>query len=89
MKYIVFQHDIAGIKQEIPIIFPNNLVHLEVAKALTKVIGSSRIVAAGEFSSTDIEADSIGGESTTIGIKSRKMQDKKLIWGIDYTQGLS
>ena len=87
MKYIVFEKTILGMKQEIPIIFPNLLVHLDVAKALTKVVETSRIVAAGEFSSLDIDAE-VGGKSTSIGIKSRGKKDEILIAYCDYTGGM-
>jgi hypothetical protein len=88
MKYIIYTRDYFGVRQEIPIIFPNQLVHLEVAKALKSVVGSSKIVAAGEFSSLNIDSDGFIGKSTTIGIRSRGKRDGKLIAMFDYKQGL-
>ena len=85
MKYIVFQTKDGC--QEIPIIFPNTLVHIEVAQALSKIVGTSRIVAAGEFSSLDIDA-TCHGKSTTIGIKSREDDDAQLISNYDYHFGM-
>ena len=85
MKYIVFR-TLDG-RQEIPIIFPNTMVHLEVAQALVKLVGTSRVVAAGEFSSLDIDA-TCHGSSTTIGIKSREKQDSLMIGNYDYHFGM-
>lgn len=85
MKYIVFR-TIDG-RQEIPIIFPNILVHIEVAQALAKLVKTSRVVAAGEFSSLDIDAN-CHGKSTTIGIKSREDEDDSLISNYDYHFGM-
>lgn len=84
MKYIIYR-TIDG-RREIPIIFPNTLVHLEVAQALSKLVETSRIVAAGEFSSLSIEAE-CHGKSTTIGIKSREEIDDRLIANYDYSHG--
>jgi hypothetical protein len=84
MKYIIFISKDG--RQEIPIIFPNNLVHLEVAQAMSKLVGTSRVVAAGEFSSLAIDAE-CNGKSTTIGVKSREEQDDRLISNYDYTFG--
>ena len=84
MKYIVFRTKDG--RQEIPIIFPNHLVHLEVAKAMSKIVGTSRIVAAGEFSSLEIEAN-CHGKSSTIGVKSRGKEDERLIAAFDYVFG--
>lgn len=89
MKYIIYKRTYCGVEQEIPIIFPNQLVHLDVAKALKDVVGSSKIIAAGEFSSLNISAENFNGASQTIGIKSRGDRDGKLIQTFDYMSGLS
>ena len=89
MKYVIYQRNYCGMKQEIPIIFPNQLVHLDVARVLSKVIGSSKIIAAGEFSSMDIGGERFGGTSTSIGIGSRGKMDAAVISNFDYFQGLS
>ena len=85
MKYIIFRD--RKLNREIPILFPNDLVHLEVAQALTKVVGTSIVVAAGEFSSLAIDPEDFGGNSTSIGIKSRAL-DGDLISGLDYNHGV-
>jgi hypothetical protein len=89
MKYIIYIRDYCGVRQELPIIFPNQLVHLDVAKALKGVVGSSKIVAAGEFSSADINPNGFGGSSETIGIKSRGKKDGRIVSSFDYLQGMS
>ena len=71
MKYIIYKRIYCGVEQELPIIFPNNLVHLEIAKALKDIVGSSKIIAAGEFSSMNIDDEGFSGKSDT-GIKSGK-----------------
>ena len=86
MKYIVFRKVTGSFQQEIPIIFPNSLVHLEVAQALSKIVGTSKVVAAGEFSSLDIEPN-VSGRSSSIGIGSRGKIDERLIVGNDYNHG--
>ena len=85
MKYIVFLS--AENDREIPIIFPSTLVHLDVAKVMSKVVGTSKVTAAGELSSLDIDA-TCHGESTTIGIKSRGEVDSRLIAAYDYSFGM-
>lgn len=80
----MFEKEINGLKRKIPIIFPNELVHLEVAKALSKHVETSKIVGAGDIS---IGVLTIGGESTTIKIKSKKGDDI-IINNYDYSNGL-
>lgn len=89
MKYIIYKRIYCGVEQELPIIFPNNLVHLEIAKALKDIVGSSKIIAAGEFSSMNIDDKGFSGKSDTIGIKSRGKKDGELIKNFDYFSGLS
>ena len=83
MKYIMFQ-DCNG--RKIPIIFPKNLVHQEVAEALEDlVVGSAgRIVSAGEIS---FEVIRCFGKSETLEIGVIK-GDAKLIDEYDYFFGL-
>ena len=89
MKYIIFTKLIGDLPQEIPILFPNELVHLEVAKALVKVVGTSKIVAAGEFNSMQINSEGFHGKSVSIGIKSRGPRDGVMISLVDYLKGIS
>jgi hypothetical protein len=85
MKYIIFRD--RKLNREIPILFPNTLVHLDVALALSKVVGTSIVVAAGEFSSLAIDSEAFYGQSTSIGIKSRAI-DGDFISGLDYNHGV-
>ncbi len=69
MKYIIFEKEINGLKHKIPIIFPNSLVHLDIAKALIPIVGTKRIVGAREI---NLGVISCHGESSTIGIKFKR-----------------
>lgn len=81
----MFEVTSGNMKRKVPIIFPSTLVHSEVAKALCKLEGlSSRIVGAGELS---IKTTGCHGESTTLGIKSKK-GDTEIINTYDYAHGL-
>lgn len=84
MKYIIYERETLGMARKIPIIFPNELVHLDIAKALSKVIGSSRIVGAGDCYLT---VAGVGRFSSTIGIKSKE-GDEELINNYEYFHGL-
>lgn len=71
-----------------PFIFPNNLVHDHVAKALTLLISllhptyRASVTSAGEVSSMSIEGPFVG-ESTSIGVRSDK-GDTQLVRMCDY-----
>lgn len=84
MKYIMYEKKVGDLIRKIPIIFPNELVHIEVARALSNLIGTSRIVGAGDCY---IKVDSCFGNSTTIGIKS-KPEDKEIINDFEYFHGI-
>lgn len=90
MKYIVIQKMIADDKfYEFPIIFPNALIHKDVAEAITrmKFLKNSFIAAAGEF--TLHGAVGCSGRSETIGVGSRKETDERLIILNDYGAGIN
>lgn len=84
MKYIMFLTEVAGIQRKVPIIFPDFLVHIEVAKAMKDLIGSSKIASAGDV---ELDVRSVHGKSTTIGISS-KTEDKEIISMYNYFQGM-
>jgi len=84
MKYIMYIKEIEGIKRKIPIIFPDSLVHIEVAKALKDLVHTSKICSAGEI---NMVASSTFGESTTLGIKAKK-EDVEIINDYNYFHGL-
>lgn len=90
MKYIVIQTERNGIIREFPIIFPKELVHSEVLNTLLarRVHGLERghCVSAG-FIDLHVRP-SCHGESESIGIKSRGLEDECLIATIKHTHGI-
>lgn len=93
MKYIVFSVELdEGHTKEIPIIFPNDLVHEDVAKSFKRVLFRN-------FEDQEISVISAGfinvglvlschGRSETLGIASRGAADETLINRYDYMHGL-
>lgn len=89
MKYIVFEIKTGRVSIEMPIIFPNNFVHSEVAKVMSKIdlLKNAEIVSAGEVSSTNI-AGPFFGKSETLKVESRKGIDEDMVRMHDYFSGL-
>jgi len=94
MKYIVMQRKYAGMIKEVPIIFPNELVHKHVAMALLSLNGNpynfiNKVASAGDVA---IEADyseiHCTGRSDTLNIDSRGDIDENLIIMCEYGVGL-
>lgn len=92
MKYIIFRIDqAAGLAREVPVVFPNNLVHVEVAHSMRACLlrhfeGSViREVSAGDFILPDCTCS---GESSTLKLISRGQQDRHLIMTYDYMHGI-
>lgn len=83
MKYIIFHID-SDPPRKVPIIFPSNLVHKQVAQASSKLVDSSKIYSAGELV---CRVKNVQGHSSTIGIKS-KLNDTEIINNYDYQFGL-
>ncbi|EMW9316467.1 hypothetical protein AAE121_005212 [Salmonella enterica] len=91
MKYIILRLD-GKIPREVPVIFPDLLVHTDVARTMATMIkeGSSntnitdvRVVSAG-FCNTTVKCF---GKSETLNIASRDIDDTVInTW--DYTFGL-
>lgn len=77
---------------EIPFIFPNNLIHKEVADAMKPVVKSTfgdppnvTVVSAGDYA-PDFDG-CCSGSSTSLGLKSREEEDDLLISMNDYGAG--
>lgn len=93
MKYIVLKQIGKHFSREVPIIFPNELVHSVVAEAIMDALEKEGhktgfdVVSAGEFSSMDIQAD-CNGKSTTLNVKSRGDVDSRMITMYDYLHGI-
>jgi hypothetical protein len=73
--------------QNIPIIFPSDLVHDDVAIACRSINGleNTDIVSAGDY---DIIDNLCYGESETLNIKSRLEEDSAIILTYDYVHGI-
>lgn len=94
MKYVVIEVTISDDVREMPIIFPNALVHSVVADAV--IVGMQeqwknakyKAVSAGEISSMDVGDGSCSGGSETLKLKSRGKLDDHLIRMHDYMHGI-
>ncbi|ECG8630030.1 hypothetical protein CJG84_04740 [Salmonella enterica] len=92
MKYIILRME-GKIPREVPVIFPNLLVHADVASAITTMIQADtdtstsitgiRVVSAG-FCDTAVGCH---GRSESLNITSRDIDDA-VINTVDYTFGL-
>lgn len=90
MKYVVFKREHRGVVRELPVLFPEALVHAEVAKWLTSARGplaGYSAVSAGFLSSLNVPAE-CHGKSDSLGLVSRGDEDSRLIAVVDYTHGI-
>jgi len=89
-NYIVLQTKTDGLVREVPIIYPDTLVHEHVALALQLVMSlygnKPTVVSAG---SIELSVGSCDGKSTSLGIKSRKNKDRILINNYPYMHGIT
>ena len=91
MKYIMVKITGEELDQFVPIIFPNSLVHSEIAKSIKRMImwdrreGGVTIVSAGDYC---IMNRTCSGRSETLGLESRGMVDESIINMNDYHNGL-
>lgn len=93
MKYIVMKVVNKDVERELPILFPDALVHKTMAQIVTHIAfrdlgcASASCVAAGFISSAAVGAGCYG-ESESLGIESRGEEDDKLIGMLDYNHGI-
>lgn len=86
MKYVVFVKRAKTITIHVPVVFPNMLVHADVAKMMTCDIGPL----AGYKADSAGECSTFGhdfmchGESTTLGLKAKPNRDSELLHMADY-----
>ncbi|WP_431222233.1 hypothetical protein ACQ86O_17925 [Serratia sp. L9] len=90
MKYIMLRVD-KPMAREIPIIFPDNLVHADVVNAMRTLVAypgmaNATVVSAG-YCNLNLSAE-CHGESTTLNVSSRESEDNLVINTYDYTHGL-
>lgn len=83
MKYIMFQ---AGdLKYKLPVIFPDTLVHEDVAEALLPLLpGGAKVISAGECT----VMGQCSGRSETLKVASRGDKDSAVVNTFNYTHGL-
>ena len=90
MKYIVLSVQKGSLTREFPILFPNDLTHLDVAQALIHGCPELKMadaVGAGEMSCTCIEPE-CSGCSSTLQVGSREELDNRAFVMRDYTGGI-
>lgn len=95
MKYVVLTVAKGrDTKYRFPIIFPNNLVHDHVAKAVGLLLqlmfiqSKVTVTSAGEVNSMDFAGECYG-DSESCGVKSKGVEDTQLIKLNDYGAGVS
>lgn len=88
MKYVMFMKQLGksadGMKHFVPIIFPNNLVHIMIADSMTAKgapLEGYRPVSGGEISPLDMKCF---GESSTLKMRSDPERDSRFCLMGDY-----
>jgi hypothetical protein len=102
MKYIVLEvTDWTGTgrnkqARELPVIFPEAMIHSEVAHALALMLNAERpgkrtvkAVSAGNINSMDLMQIECCGKSETLGLQSRGIVDDQLMRMLDYSHGIT
>jgi hypothetical protein len=89
-KYIMIEATHGDMRVLFPVIFPDKMIHIEVATVM-KLCGplakfsAVKVVSAGAIE--HLEIDGLHGESTTLGIRS-KPEDKRIIENYSYLHGV-
>ncbi len=85
-KYIVLELDSGSFKRRVPIIFPDILVHADVAAAVQSLpmMGEAKPIAAG---SIDLMAAACHGRSSTLNVSAGET-DAELINTFPYFHGM-
>jgi hypothetical protein len=90
MKYIVVRHRIAGTStvQDLPFIFPLDIVHLKMFEQMNSLLGKdAHVIAAGEVQFS-VKAPFCFGHSSSLDASSRGTKDAELMYFHDCTHGL-
>lgn len=94
-KYVTFRDKD---DREFPVIFPAEMVHLDVARAIQSAVRHSEVkghlreyscpkpISAGMIAS--VRETGLGGESETLELKSRQLEDSHLIRTYNLTRGV-
>ncbi len=88
MKFVMFERvDVNGVKQEVPVIFPEILIHIDVKRALMSTHPElKRVVSAGFVSLREVEVES-KAKSGTLNLGPR-MQDRTVMEAWDFQHGM-
>ena len=91
MKYIVLKTEVNGLVQKVPIIFPNFMVHMFVAKYVAGLLIREHKhdpeITVSSAGSIELGEVFCSGESETCKVKSDP-EDAELIKYFEYTQGI-
>lgn len=91
-NYLVLSLKHGDIEYQMPIIYPDKLVHRAVSDAMCKVLvdhlpgATAAPVSAG---SIEISVESCSGQSTSLGLPSRGEEDEHLIDCFPYLHGIT
>lgn len=94
MKYVMLEITLAGDEAQpfmLPIIFPDKLIHKDMAMSVKKVAWSTwprckvNVVSAGEINLGDVECF---GSSETLDVESREDRDARTIETYNYLHGI-
>lgn len=90
-KYVMFENHIGGTVVLLPVIFPDKLVHADVYARLKSIMPGWKAQGVKALSAGTIEhvrTLGVGGESETLGKKSRGEQDHRIITQLPYMHGI-
>lgn len=87
MKYVVLKETRGHVEREIPVIFPNQLCHSDIAELVSNAEGvaGTHVVAAG-FCNVSVKCS---GNSESLNIGNRASLDDDMINTYDYTHGIA
>lgn len=81
MKYVMFKKTTDELTHYVPVIFPNHLVHADVAEDLrTGALSGYEVHSAGEFCAF---SNSVSGESTTLNVQHDPEDGRRILFN-DY-----
>lgn len=88
MKYIMIEQKISGeVYRYTPVIFPDTLSHVDVAKAIEPLIKNGRTVSAGDIQMS-LDNVECSGNSITLQMDANPDRDSMVISAYDVMHGL-
>lgn len=87
-KYVMLRTKVGTLEIDVPVIFPDKLVHADVARAIAPLLPGKFEYAVGAGQVNMLEVRSVEGRSESMGIASRGHHDAKVINTYDYTHGV-